>query len=148
MLYETDVDRKRELAAMLVLQNHFKQEFVQTKPRKPIDFITRARGYVCEHKYRKYYLADFERLGNVWLEKVKHKALIDISKRRGDTPLFVVSLLGGIVMYADVSTINTANVEIARRENYRCENDADPCIKVFVERFKIAGNVQSLRKAG
>lgn len=138
MLYESKKDREREARAMQCLSQFFNRPFRKAPSKYHIDFFTVDKGCICEHKYRDYSVLDFKRLGGVWLEVVKYKYLITLAKRRGDIPLFVVSLRTGEVIYADVRQVDTTRTEVAQRAVYRCANDADPCYVVPLSLFRVA----------
>lgn len=142
-LYENATDRKRQTEAMRVLSAHFKREFKQSGSRTaPYDFFTIAKGCVCEHKYRHYRIEDFKKMGGVWFETQKYDGLLEASKRRGDVPLFVVTLRDGYVIYADIRKIDISAQSVASRPVPRDDHDTDPCYVVPLNIFRGAGRAK------
>jgi hypothetical protein len=146
MLYECRTDCLRQTEAMRVLSAHFKRGFKESKNRTdPFDFATVTKGCVCEHKYRHYNIEDFKKFpgGGIWFETSKYNALMALSKKRGDVPLFVVTLKSGYVLYADIRKIDTSAETEAFRPVPRDDHDIDPCYLVPLSLFKGAGKART-----
>lgn len=131
---------------MRVMANLTGLALSQMPPLSPYDFLSVTPGLICEHKWRGYTLGQLRtQFGDVWLEVAKYTALME-NAREGDAPTFVVTCIDGLVIYADVRKLNTRTIEIAQRANYRCENDADPCYKVPLTLFAVAGRTRPIKE--
>jgi hypothetical protein len=143
-LYESRTDRLRQAEAMRVLASFFGRDFKQsTSKTAPYDFFTVTKGAVCEHKYRHYLMPELTKMGGIWFETHKYNGLIEAASRRGDVPLFVVTVRDGYVLYVDIRRIDTTKVGTATRPNPRDDYDTDPCYIIPTTMFKGAGKAKT-----